>query len=369
MNLLVIATTQCANPRRLILYKSPMTHNSPPCDWKQPLVALIVSASLFGYLQWISPGLAGTDGYYHIAVANMVWQQGIHIEFPYLAMTLLDSDHYVDMHMLYHLMQSPFTAIFDDLETAAKVASSCFVAVGCALFVWILQQHRVPWPLFWLLVLLTCASAFLYRMMMPRPPVFAWIYMMLFFHFGIQRRFVALGVVALLFTWTYKVFPILLPLTLFMMVTYFVTKKEINIRPCIAVGLGIMAGMIITPWFPDNVLFLWDAIRMKILTGNFHTSVGNEWYSADAIYYLKHAFLPLLAYGAGLLLTNRAEWRLDPARLFWFLTATMWLILTFKSRRFIEFMVPSVMFFFIFSVRSWLQYHAVPNYWKRKNIY
>jgi len=335
----------------------------------QPLIAFMLSAMLFGYWQWISPALAGTDGYYHIAIANMVWQQGIHFPFPYLEMTLLDSDHYVDMHMLYHVMQAPFTALFDDLATAAKVASTLFAATACALFVWLLQQHRVPWPLFWLLVLLVSASAFLYRMMMPRPPVFAFIYMMLFFHFAITKRFIALGVVALFFTWTYKVFPIMIPLALFAMLTYYITQKEVNFRPLLAITLGMAAGLVLTPWFPDNVIFLWDAIRMKILSGSYHTSVGNEWYSSKAIYYLKHAYIPLLAYASGLLLTNRSEWRTDPARLFWFLTATMWLILTFKSRRFIEFLTPSALLFFIFTVKNWLQYHAVPNYWRHNNLY
>ncbi|MDX8414437.1 MAG: hypothetical protein R8J85_10155 [Mariprofundales bacterium] len=344
---------------------------SDAIQWRrlQPLLAFIFSAALFGYWQWISPALAGTDGYYHIAIANMVWQQGIHFPFPYLEMTLLDSKHFVDMHMLYHIMQAPFTAIFDDLAIAAKVSSTLFAATACALFVWILQQHRIPWPLFWLLVLLVSSSAFLYRMMMPRPPVFAFIYMMLFFHFAINKRFVALGVVALFFTWTYKVFPIMIPMTLFAMITYYYTEKVLNLKPMFTVAVGMALGLMLTPWFPDNVAFLWDAIRMKILAGSYHTSVGNEWYSSKAIYYLKHAYIPLLAYAAGLLLTNRSEWRSDPARLFWFLMATMWLVFTFKSRRFIEFLTPSALLFFIFSIRGWLQYHAIPNYWRHHHLY
>ncbi len=335
----------------------------------QPAFAFGLCAAFFGYLQWISPALAGTDGYYHIAIANIIRQQGIAFPFPYLEMTLLDSEHYVDMHMLYHLLLAPFTALFDDLATAAKVATTLFAAAAGACFVWLLQRHQVPWPLFWLLALLAASSAFLYRMMMPRPPVFAFLYTMLFFHFFVTKRYGALAIVALLFTWTYKVFPILLPLAIFAMITDAVTRKVFNPRPLLAVIAGISAGMVLTPWFPDNISFLWNAIRMKILAGSYRTSVGNEWYSAEAIYYLKHAFIPLLAYCGGLLLTDRRDWRTDPARLFWFLTATMWLILTFKSRRFIEFSAPATLLFFAFSAREWMQRHTIPGYWRRHHLY
>ncbi|RMH52662.1 MAG: hypothetical protein D6682_01420, partial [Zetaproteobacteria bacterium] len=185
----------------------------------------------------------------------------------------------------------------------------------------------------------------------------------------IGRRFIAQGVVALLFTWSYKVFPILVPLALFAVVCDRVALGRIDPRPLIATGLGIALGLIVNPWFPDNIGFLWNAIRMKILTVHFHTSVGKEWYSADADYYLKHAFLPLLAYITGLLCTDRSEWRLDRARLFWFLTATMWLVLTFKSRRFIEFLAPSAILFLAFAARGWLERCAIPGYRRRHRLH
>lgn len=321
-------------------------------------VAFLVAMVVVGPILFSSPGMAGIDGYYHISVASMVWSEGLTFPFPYLEFTLLDQAHYVDMHMLFHMLQSPFTAFFD-LETAAKLAAVVYIATACALLVWLLKQYEVRYPLFWAMLLLVLSESFLYRMMMPRPPVFALIYTWLAFHFLMQRSNIALAIVALLFTWSYKVFPILLPIVMVGMFVFFVEKKVVNFRPLMAVTAGMVAGLVVTPYFPDNVSFLWNAMQMKIFSGSFQASVGNEWYPLKTLVLLKDAAIPLALYFFGLILTNRDEWRKDPARLFWFLVATMWLLMLLKSRRFIEFFPPAALLFFIFAARRWLQHQKV----------
>ncbi len=318
------------------------------------LAAFLVGLAVFGFLQYVSPGLAGNDGYYHIAMAAMIRENGLRVFFPYLEFTLLDSRHFVDMHLLFHLLQAPFTA-WMPLATAAKTSAALFAAAACTLFVYVLDRHRIPLPLLWLLLLLASSSTFLYRMSMPRPPVLAWIYMLLFFHFQLQRRFLPTLLTALLFTWTYKLFPVLIPLALFAMFVTFVHERRLDPRPLIAVVAGMVAGLLINPYFPDNIVFLVQAVRMKVLALGFGTRVGNEWYPYDTLHLLRILYLPLALWTVALLLTDRRDWRRDPARLFWFLTATMWLLLLLKSRRFIEFFPPAAVLFFAFSVRDGLR--------------
>jgi len=329
------------------------------------MAAFMISLAVFGLLQYISPGLAGNDGYYHIAMGALIRDEGLRVHFPYLEFTLLDTAHYVDMHMLFHLLQSPFTA-FLTLEHAAKLSAAIFAALTCTLFVHILKQYDIPYPLLWLIILIASSATFLYRMSMPRPPVFALACMLLTFHYLMRRNFRALALTALLFTWTYKVFPILIPLALFGMAAYYAERRKWDFRPLIAVCIGMAAGLVINPYFPDNIDFLWDAVRMKILAAGFATQVGNEWYPYDTLHLLKTLYLPLTAYAAALLLTNREDWRHDPARLFWFLVATMWLVMLLKSRRFIEFFPPAAMLFFAFSIRAWLRRTAEAGLWRRR---
>jgi len=325
--------------------------------WEMTVV-FVVAMVVVGFILFSSPGMAGNDGYYHISIASIIWEQGLTFEFPYLEFTLLDSEHYVDMHMLFHLLQSPFTAWLD-LESAAKLSSAVFIALTFVLFVWLLKQYEIRYPLFWAFILLILSESFLYRMMMPRPPIFALAYTWLAFHFLMQKRFVALAVVACLFAWTYKVFPILLPMAVISMVVYYVCERKVTIKPLFAVLAGIAAGMIITPYFPDNVEFLYNAIQAKILSDGYVAGVGNEWYPLKTLDLLKDAYIPLGLYLAGILITNREEWKSDPARLFWFLLASMWLLMLFKSRRFIEFFPPAALLFFLFSIRPHLNHFSV----------
>jgi len=182
-----------------------------------------------------------------------------------------------------------------------------------------------------------------------------------------RKNYLGLAIVACLFAWTYKVFPILLPMAVIGMLVIYVEKRVFDIRPLLAVVAGIIVGLVINPYFPDNISFLWHAIHMKILSDSFQASVGNEWYPLKTLTLLKDAAIPLTAYLLGILLTNRSEWKNDPARLFWFLLATMWLLMLFKSRRFIEFFPPAALLFFIFSIRPWLQQQPVGQ-WLRQRM-
>lgn len=335
-----------------------------PIPQRELFCAFIIAATIFGFLEFISPGLAGNDGYYHIAMGDLIRNEGLPVHFPYLEFTLLDTAHYVDMHLLFHLLQSPFTA-FLTLDHAAKLSVTIFAALTSTAYVYVFKRYGIPHPLFWLIILLISSDTFLYRMSMPRPPVFALAYMLLAFHALMQRRYVLLALTALLFTWTYKLFPILIPLTLFGMAAYSAENRTLDLKPLVAVCLGMIMGLIINPYFPDNIEFLWHAIRMKILVSDFATNVGKEWYPYTTLYLFKILYLPLAAWMFGLLLTNRKEWQQDPARLFWFLTSTMFLIMLIKSRRFIEFFPPAAILFFAFSARSWLQHADNAKLWRR----
>jgi hypothetical protein len=322
--------------------------------YRQLIAAFLISAAVIGFLQFSSPGFAGNDGYYHIAMGSMVWQQGLHVSFPYLEFTLLDQQHYVDTHMLFHLLQAPFTAVFE-LETAARASSTVFVALAFTLFVWLLGKYEIAFPLFWLLLLLILSESFLYRMLMPRPPVFALAFTWVAFHFLMQRRLTALAITSCLFVWSYKSFPILIAMGGIAVFVFFIEKKIVDLKPLTVIFVGIAIGMVINPYFPDNIYFLWDALRMKIFSDGFNAHVGNEWYPFKTLTLLKEATIPLAAYLGGILLTNREEWKTDPCRLFWFLLSTLWLIMLFKSRRFIEFFPPAALLFFIFSLQPWLR--------------
>jgi len=326
-------------------------------------MAFSISGVVFCFIQFAGPGLVGTDGYYHIKMAALTLQEGIPLNFPYLRFTVLDQARFVDVHMLFHVFQAPFT-IPGDLRFAAKAATTVFAALGFAIFAWLLARHRVRYALLWLPVLFASSGGFLYRMDMPRAQIFGLIFMLAAFHLFMRKSAMGLAGLAMLFVWTYKGFPILLPLTLFALLAHYLHSGRIEFRLAGAVLAGIAAGLIINPYFPQNVLFLWDDIVPKIMGTDYGSEVGNEWYPLDSWVVAKDSVIALAAYGAGMLLTDRKEWKSDPARLFWFLTASMWLLLMLKSRRFMEYFPPTAILFLAFSMRPWLR-RISPGIWLR----
>src|SRR5918998_2117149 len=76
--------------------------------------ALILIASTFSAVQAATPNIVGIDGYYHVKVAALMWQQGwrlfFPLDFPWLQLTILGPGHYSDHHFLFHVLQAPFTA-------------------------------------------------------------------------------------------------------------------------------------------------------------------------------------------------------------------------------------------------------------------
>src|SRR5262245_17669154 len=78
-------------------------------------LSFLFSAFLFSLIQFAGPNIVDNDGYYHIKMALLMRQEGVPIDFPWLPFTLLDQDHFNDVHTLFHFLQIPFT-FFGDLE-------------------------------------------------------------------------------------------------------------------------------------------------------------------------------------------------------------------------------------------------------------
>ena len=94
----------------------------------------------------------------------------------------------------------------------------------------------------------------------------------------------------------------------------------------------------------------------------YQIGVGTEWYPFSSWALVTTSLVAVLAYVGGILLTDRAEWRQDKPRLFWFLVSTMYLVLTFKSRRFVEYFPPSAVMFLAFASREHLKRFRVELY-------
>ncbi len=113
-------------------------------------------ATTFSAVQAATPNIVGIDGYYHIKVAALMWQQGwrllFPLDFPWLQLTILGPGHYSDHHFLFHALQAPFTQ--GDLRVGAKMAAVLFATGGLYTTYLFLARQRVHYPLLWVALLI-----------------------------------------------------------------------------------------------------------------------------------------------------------------------------------------------------------------------
>ena len=318
------------------------------------LGAVVLSGTLLAYIQFASPHIVGNDGYYHIKVAELTRQQGLPLAFPWLPLTILDEHGYSDHHMLLHVLQAPFT-LLAELDVASKWAAVALATLACGTFYFVLVGFGVRYPFVWLLVLFAASAPFLYRMSMARGQSLGLAFQLLAMSLILKRRPVGLGIVAVLFVWAYNAFPLLLVLVLLGLLTHYLVDGTLEYPLVLGAGIGVACGLVVNPYFPQNVLLLWDHIVPKLFVVDYATSVGGEWRPYNSWAFLTLSLGAHLAYGSAIFLTNREDWRRDAPRLFFFLATTLYVVLLFKSRRFVEYYPPIAVLFLAISVREWLR--------------
>ncbi len=317
-------------------------------------IALLFSSALLAYIQFAGPNIVDYDGYYHIKTAQLMRQQGMPLSFPYLKFTIMDEAGYTDPHLGMHILQMPFTFL-SDLRVGAKLAPVFFAAITFTIFYLIIVHYGIRWPLMWLILLFASSSPFLYRMSMARGQALSLAFQLFAFHLLMKGNAKWFFILTVLFVWTYNAFPTLVPLVFFAMVAHYVCDKKIAYKLPLALVSGIIVGHVVNPYFPRNILFIWDHIVPKLFATQYETSVGSEWYPYNSWAMFTMSLVAILSYAAGILFTSFEEWKTDKARLFWFLVATMYFVLLLKSRRFVEYFPPSAILFFAFAVRDRLK--------------
>src|SRR5215213_11239146 len=96
----------------------------------QLLLGAAIVVLIFRELQFSTSAICcgDFDGYYHIRWSRLLWEnmrQGHFFPptFKWLPLTTLDPKGYVDHHLLFHILQIPFTWL-GDLRMAAKVSAT-----------------------------------------------------------------------------------------------------------------------------------------------------------------------------------------------------------------------------------------------------
>ncbi len=322
------------------------------------IAAALCSVAFLAYIQFAGPDIVGTDGYYHVKVADLMRQTGLRLEFPWLKYTILDTTGYTDHHFLLHLFQAPFTAVFGDLRLAAKWSAVAAAGLAFTAFFWVLCRHRIRAPFLWLVLLFAAASPFLFRMSMARGQSLSLALQLIAFHLIITRNIPGLVILSAVFVWAYNGFLVMVPLVMAGVVAHYVVDRVVEIKLVLAVAAGIGVGLVLHPYFPNDIKFIWHHVVPKLFDTEYATSVGREWYPYTTWEWLVQSAVAVVAFLTALLAVQWSQLKRDKALWFWLLASALYFFLYLKSRRFAEYFPPFAIAFLAFATHQWVTDHA-----------
>ncbi|RME13860.1 MAG: hypothetical protein D6802_00340 [Ardenticatenia bacterium] len=312
------------------------------------LAVFVLMSGALAFIQFGTPNLVGNDGYYHIKMAALMGAEGLTPTFEWLPLTVLNPAEFVDHHFLFHILLIPFTWAFD-LLLAAKVATVVFAALALTVLWWLLRAQHVPYAGLWAAGLWAVSQGFLYRMNMPRAQSLSLLMLVLGVHWILQGHHRRLLPLAFLYVWLYNAFPLLLAVAAAYALATRLPEGRWAWRPLVWVAAGIALGLVVNPYFPENLLFVYRHLAPK-LSDATALSVGSEWYPYKTTQLMENAGLALLVFLSGVVALGLHEKRMDaPTAMALFLALGFGGML-FQSRRFVEYAPP---FWLLFAALTW----------------
>jgi hypothetical protein len=194
------------------------------------------------------------DGYYHIKWTRTLWESMKSGNFRRVSVA---SAHHAQLQRLCG--PSPAVSHISDSvcrvfrpALGAKIASAFFGSLAVLSCYWLLMRYRVRYALRLADRAAGCSAPFLFRMNMAKAPPFAIIYLVIAIHLFFKRKYWPLLPLALVFTWTYDLFLLLVMAAVFWAIAIAITERRLEWRPLVYVLAGCVAGLVINPYFPHT---------------------------------------------------------------------------------------------------------------------
>ena len=308
-------------------------------------------------IQFATPDMPDNDGFYHIKLAQLMSTEGLTPDFPWLPLSILNQDEFYDHHFLFHVALIPFT--FGDLRVGAKWAAVIFASLAF-LAIWVLfYRQRVPFPWLWALALLGISDAFLYRMSITRAQSLSLAMLAIAFAWLLDGKYKHLAALSFLYVWMYDAFPLMLALTGLHLIAIALIERRFEFRPLLYVSGGIILGLFINPYFPQNIIFSYHHMLPK-LTDATSIRVGNEWFPYETDQLLDNSLPALIAFASGTLALGLSGRKMDVRTAFAWLVALLFGLMLFQARRFVEYFPPFALIFAAFAWSPLIQAQPAP---------
>lgn len=316
------------------------------------------------------------DAFYHAKMASLLLERGPLLAFPWLDLTVLHPG-FNNQHLFFHYFLVPFVDAFGMLpgaQIAAVIAAGLFAVMAYLSF----EKLSLRFAWLWTLVLIALPPM-LTRLSLGKASPFA----IGFFLFGIvawhrSARIWAFAI-GFLYALTHGGWPLLIGAQIVLtfgswLYTRFV--EESPGRPNFSIALatlgGGLLGTFIHPNFPETIPYLWVQIfQIGVATPIGRVVMGTEWYPYAPLELAAHLSL-LLVLGilliAGSIVSRRDALDRQAARLSLSLglLLAVFLAMTFKSARFVEYLAPVAVFWL---ASLWMQIDLMKFFARLRSIF
>lgn len=312
-----------------------------------PLGLFLLFFFVMAFMQFVTPDMPDNDGFYHIKLAWLMRTEGLKPDFPFLPLSILNEREFYDHHFLFHVALIPFT--FGDLRSGAKWAAVTFASLGFLAVWYLFERQRVPFSWLWALGLLGISDAFLYRMSITRAQSLSLGLLALACAWLLERKYKHLAVLGFVYVWMYDAFPLMIALAVLHFLAVVLTERRLEVRPVLYISAGILLGMLINPYFPDNLTFSYHHMLPKLADATA-VRVGNEWYPYDTKQLLDNSLPALAAFAAGVLALGLSARKMEARTALALFASLLFGLMLFQARRFVEYFPP---FALIFAAFAW----------------
>lgn len=339
--------------------------------WLAYLFIFVFSFCLLLYLQ-ANPSFADPDSFYHVKMAQLIRDHGIVKDFPWLQFTVL-KDYYTDQHFLYHVLLIPFVTLLNPI-IGAKLATVMLGSLLVILFCRLLNYFKVKLALIFSLILLLI-TPFTFRISLVKAPSTSILILILAIYLIFRHKYLWLFLLSFIYVWTYGGFLLILVFAglysivglLADLMSRFKARarhvsegnifsrifKNKNIKLFFSSLGGVLAGLVINPFFPNNLYFYWhQLVKIGIINYQKIIGVGNEWYPYKFIELVSNAVLLSIILVITLILFFINYKKQSRRSVMLFFIFIFFLLLTLKSRRYVEYYVPFALLFGAFSLND-----------------
>lgn len=318
-----------------------------------PLCVLLVTL-YFITLHFSASTLYESDGYFHVAVARIIKDNGVKHDFSWNQFSTF-RDSYSDNDFFLHFSIIPFLFFTDNPVLSAKYAAIFYNIIFLILFCLILKKYLSKLLVFCFFLLLVMQSSFSFYFLLLRGATLVNIFIILGVYFLIYKKWKSLFFLSLFFPFVHLSFFVMVIFSIIGEILRYAYKREFYWRNILVCLIASLIGFCAHPNFPNNLVNF--HLNVILLPYYYLTNSGFvpavELGSSAARFILINNFTLFVSFFVFVWLVLFYKVKIAFSTIVWWSVTSIYLLCAFFSDRF--WYQANVLFFIFFAsfVRDW----------------